>query len=757
MSVSSTEGLDGENTMSETFEMDPRAPYHLIDDDGEYTGNVDKALKVWNMENRGLDYKMVAILGSQSGGKSTLLNMLFGTSFPMMDAKHRRQCTKGIFLSHGDTEDILVYDVEGTDGRERGEEQADFERKTSLFSFALAQVVIVNLWTHDIGRYHGANLGLLKIVLELNLQLFQKNKNSRTLLLFTIRDYDHATPKEDLTRTLNDDMNNIWSGISKPAGHENTSFLDFFDLAYVCLANKNYEEAKFREDVAALRKRFTDPSDPDYVWSDAYERGIPIDGLPHYLGSLWSTIKENKDLDLPLQKVMLAMHRCTQISSEQYARFAAAIAPIRAAMKAGENVEGFGKQTGALLESVMEQFAEETRRYDEETVNKMSGELREKICTELQLLFNEQLRKIRIRATEKFEALLKTEIPDKEEPVENFSTIVRSVTANVWEYFDGQVADATVPGAEWSAENEKEELELTIEKRVAIERDAQLKKMNDFLAKKLRLKLLDPMKVLLNESPEDMWAQIRATIAAVKTQSAEVLETRLAGFDCSEDEIKQHTAKLGTEIRENVAKTVKDNAGGVILILQNRFEKLFVFNNEQLPRQWQETDNIRSEYTRCLKLTVELINLHAILRLDPALDELDIFTSSLTDLPDSAIVLGKHEATVMKADIEKHALRLYNQARDDQERARSGGQLKMFLVLLFLFFAYDDLYAYVQNPFIFMFTLFVGGSTLVLWYLGMLGVVTPYLLKGVNTGMATAKEQVVDRVKVMAGMKEKNE
>ena len=106
----------------------------------------------------------------------TLLNLLFGTTFMMMDVRHRRQCTKGIYLSHGNTKDILIFDVEGTDGRERGEQQQDFERKTSLFSFALAQVVIVNMWAHDIGRYHGANLHLLRIVLELNLQLFQHGK-----------------------------------------------------------------------------------------------------------------------------------------------------------------------------------------------------------------------------------------------------------------------------------------------------------------------------------------------------------------------------------------------------------------------------------------------------------------------------------------------------------------------------------------------------------------------------------------------------
>lgn len=71
-------------------------------------------------------------------------------------------------------ENILVMDVEGTDGRERGEDQ-DFERKSALFALATSEVLIVNIWEHQVGLYQGANMGLLKTVFEVNLQLFIKD------------------------------------------------------------------------------------------------------------------------------------------------------------------------------------------------------------------------------------------------------------------------------------------------------------------------------------------------------------------------------------------------------------------------------------------------------------------------------------------------------------------------------------------------------------------------------------------------------
>lgn len=109
-----------------------------------------------------------------------------------MSELERRQTTKGIWLSKNKNEgersgegskmadNILVMDVEGTDGRERGEDQ-DFERKSALFALATSEVLIVNIWEHQVGLYQGANMGLLKTVFEVNLQLFLKDKRYASL------------------------------------------------------------------------------------------------------------------------------------------------------------------------------------------------------------------------------------------------------------------------------------------------------------------------------------------------------------------------------------------------------------------------------------------------------------------------------------------------------------------------------------------------------------------------------------------------
>lgn len=160
----------------------------VIDSDKNFSPHLNAYFTQEEVIRQGFNYHIISVFGSQSTGKSTLLNALFGTEFGVMSETERRQTTKGIWMSknknqHADgaeagkksmADNVLVMDVEGTDGRERGEDQ-DFERKSALFALATSEVLIVNIWEHQVGLYQGANMGLLKTVFEVNLGLFLKS------------------------------------------------------------------------------------------------------------------------------------------------------------------------------------------------------------------------------------------------------------------------------------------------------------------------------------------------------------------------------------------------------------------------------------------------------------------------------------------------------------------------------------------------------------------------------------------------------
>jgi hypothetical protein len=66
----------------------------------------------------------------------------------------------------------MVFDIEGTDSKERGDNRTTFEQTTSMFALALSDVLLINMWMTDIGKYHGSNYGLLEVIFECNLKLF---------------------------------------------------------------------------------------------------------------------------------------------------------------------------------------------------------------------------------------------------------------------------------------------------------------------------------------------------------------------------------------------------------------------------------------------------------------------------------------------------------------------------------------------------------------------------------------------------------
>ncbi|KAG1879752.1 root hair defective 3 GTP-binding protein-domain-containing protein [Suillus subluteus] len=167
----------------------PSTSEHLqvINDEKNLMTHLTSQIGRWGLHDAGFNYNIVAVFRSQSTGKSALLNRLFGTTFDVMDETRRQQTTKGIWMCQGKDMGVMVMDVEGTDGREHGEDQ-DFERKSALFSLTSSEVLLINLWEHQVDLYQGANMGLLKTVFEVNLGAFyfQDRERALTFILQTL-------------------------------------------------------------------------------------------------------------------------------------------------------------------------------------------------------------------------------------------------------------------------------------------------------------------------------------------------------------------------------------------------------------------------------------------------------------------------------------------------------------------------------------------------------------------------------------------
>ncbi|EGF97434.1 uncharacterized protein MELLADRAFT_85358 [Melampsora larici-populina 98AG31] len=68
----------------------------VIGEEQRFTTDLSSSIENWGLLEKGFNYDLVAVFGSQSSGKSTLLNRVFGTTFEVMDEADRRQTTKGL-------------------------------------------------------------------------------------------------------------------------------------------------------------------------------------------------------------------------------------------------------------------------------------------------------------------------------------------------------------------------------------------------------------------------------------------------------------------------------------------------------------------------------------------------------------------------------------------------------------------------------------------------------------------------------------
>jgi len=433
--------------MSSVYSID-ELQLQLIDDNKEFNEDLSRFMKEkWNLANCGFDYNVVAVFGSQSTGKSTLLNRLFHTNFTVMDEQSRKQTTKGIWLSEARDRPMLIMDVEGTDGRERGEEQ-DFERKSALFSLAISEVLIINMWENMVGLYQGANMGLLKTVLDVNLQLFQTKGAARTLLLFVIRDFVGNTPLENLQKTIEDDMHKIWNELSKPENLQNSDISDFFDFMFIGLPHKVFKNKQFEAEVKLLKKRFYNKADPNYVFKPDYHRKIPADGFPQYAQSIWDKVINNKDLDIPTQQHLLAQYRCEEIAKEANDIFINKIAPYKVRLDSGEVIDELGKELLEFREEAIKRFSVEGCRYRQDIYEKKKTDFLEQMNNTLYTYYTLQITNAQNKIIEDFKKKINDKVIDDNNDFKN--TFEGLYEASLKE-FQTIVDEITLPKTNWNS------------------------------------------------------------------------------------------------------------------------------------------------------------------------------------------------------------------------------------------------------------------------------------------------------------------
>ncbi|KAJ7451804.1 RHD3/Sey1 [Mycena galericulata] len=701
----------------------------IINDEKKFTPDLGAQIERWGLRDAGFGYNIVAVFGSQSTGKSTLLNRLFGTTFDVMDETRRQQTTKGIWMCRGKDMNVMVMDVEGTDGRERGEDQ-DFERKSALFSLASSEVLIINLWEHQVGLYQGANMGLLKTVFEVNLGLFGKNAtDGRTLLLFVIRDHIGQTPLANLQATLTADLNRIWESLSKPTELQDRQLSDYFDLAFTALPHKVLAADKFEAEVLNLRTRFVDKETPGFLFKPAYHKRIPADGVAFYMEGIWEQVQTNKDLDLPTQQELLAQFRCDEISTVALAEFNEQAKSQRRPVEAGRVVDGLGELMRNWRKDALTRYDRDASRYHQGVYGRKRVDLIAALDSTLSPLYLGQLKNLHKTCLVAFK---KEMLDGLHGEGYNFADVVSAARDRCLGRFETGAKEATVEETDWTWEDEMISLKEEVGSVADQCRKDETKKMVNLIERNFKKQISEPVDLSLNKAAPDMWDDILRTFKQTLDKAEVSYLTKARSFDCTEEENSTSLAALRRRAWQALRAKIDEQTAEPVILgkLRGHFEERFRYDETGVPRVWKPEDDIDGAFKKAKDETLDLIPLYSKIQpIDPSLeytlpaDSIALPNDSLSgedfDFAGTLVIFTETKGLELTQKFRREADAYYVEAK--RSTVASIAQIPYWMYGVLVVLGWNEAMAVLFNPLYFTFLLIGLASAYAIVQLGLVG------------------------------------
>eukprot|EP00357_Protocruzia_adherens_P016493 CAMPEP_0115025700 /NCGR_PEP_ID=MMETSP0216-20121206/34202_1 /TAXON_ID=223996 /ORGANISM="Protocruzia adherens, Strain Boccale" /LENGTH=771 /DNA_ID=CAMNT_0002400425 /DNA_START=34 /DNA_END=2349 /DNA_ORIENTATION=+ len=571
----------------------------LIDYEGNFTIDMREFLKTRKM-TKGLDYNTVGIIGCQSTGKSTILNLLFGTDFRTMDStRGRSQTTQGIWLSKALEKDVLVLDLEGTDSKERGEDRTTFEHTSALFTLALADILVVNMWTSDVGRYTASNYPLLKTIFEINLKLFAQQSSRK--VIFLLRDFnEQETPLQHLSSMIETDIAQIWTEIQKPEQYKFNKPSDFFEVEFATLSHKVYRFEDFKKDAEDFKRRFYDTDAEDFLFKNI-NRDLPLDGFPNYVEEVWTQVKSHKELNIPSQKQMVANFRCGEIKVDALKSVEGLIGELARTSEKSFN-KNFDDVCKLICKKAMNEYEKLGQYYNTtQAYEERREELKRDLANALKPCFDAQIRYIKQTILKNVKEALKAEFPKGKAKL-NFNVKADAIKERALQDFE-EAATRVQILPDWNLDITKSEFEDIVDEEVSFFRHDQKKNLITETKNLLKNQLEPEVSRIFSEFAPDMWHQV----ATCRYQIMEKIEAEcceiLNGMGADDDKIRQVLDEVSQTSFDSVKKKVDKISSSLEFHLKQHFNRVFNQDAKGFPRKWNqmEASGIEALYKQALQ------------------------------------------------------------------------------------------------------------------------------------------------------------
>jgi hemerythrin-like domain-containing protein len=502
----------------------------------------------------------------------------------MSDDKGRAQTTKGIWVGINKEFKVVIFDVEGTDSKERGDERFKFEQCSSLFTLAMSDVLMINMWTNDIGRYTASNYGILKVVFEQNLKLFQQESEKKIIIV--LRDFDSTV--DDLSKlkeSIMNDMKQIWEEIPKPEAFKDKPCSEFFRFEFLTLAHKFYKEKEFNEGINLIKQRLKREKDdnrtgdnPDSIFNLVnYDKNVPIDGFYKYSLDIWTSILNNKDLNIPGQKEMLARFKCDEIKLMALNAVDEKINDLDLA-SSSEILNDFNERVNAILKEALDNYDPLAKNYLPHIYQDVRKTLQTELANKLYSSFSNQLK----RLIPKYQKEFRNEFEQQLRQNENFMEVSEKLKKKYVEKLGEELGKLKVFN-DWDTGKDSEVIfNEIIENQRNICLEEKKEKLIEQFIELIEETIVNKFELVTN----NFWVEFQQEIFLLVSQNLLAQKERLAQiYKITDEEYTNFVDDCENEIYSKIRTLFFNELPGFPNTQIDNFKKDFWYN-DGIPKVW---------------------------------------------------------------------------------------------------------------------------------------------------------------------------
>ena len=646
-----------------------------------------------------------------------------------MDSSVRRgQTTKGVWVAADYKSKVFIIDCEGTDSKSRTEEdRGKFEHSSSLFALAMSDILIINMWTSDVGRYTASNYGVLKIVFEMNLKLFEQ-KTAKKIIIF-LRDFDPSRNRKDKIESLIlEDIHKIWKEIKIPEKFAGKGPENFFSFEFITLPHLIYKKDDFNKEIEDLRKRL-DKNDQNYFFNNLSSiKNVPADGLKQYVNQIWKDILNDKDLNIPSQREMLANYRCTEIKNKILLSHDKEFKDLyKSSLE--KNIENIKDTFIDIKNRICTEYEKQACNYEEKVYKNFYNQLIEQISQKLYLCFLNQTKRL-IPLIQKF---MREELQKKLLTIDDNNDDYMTIATNLKKkYLDQLLKQLETKRGFDSWKISEKEFSNLFDEIIEEQKKKALNKLKSSTIEKLRTICEQLFNISLeNYSKEkNFWKDFNENYLSHFCSKMLPLRIYLReNFNCKNEEIieilREIEQKIFNDTKKNIARNMRDVSGKIIEQFKRKFcyEKSTDYQEQKNWERYEELEidfdfkKLREEYLPIfdqLKFFELMKDILSLIKFEQLPDKISLETEECQKIVEQYSKNNNFEILLKQGDIltlrKKFEMGI-SDILEDVKRKKEGFKMNIpyWFYALLIFFGYDDAFKLLKSWYIIP-ILIIGGS-----------------------------------------------